>query len=74
MTTKASAGTAAHDAALKALRTQTTITPDEAALVLGQSGPSIRAAIARGDINSYRLNRNIRVPSAPLRRMLGIDE
>ncbi|WP_022887936.1 hypothetical protein [Agromyces italicus] len=65
---------ATADDAMQALLTQTTITPDQAARVVGQSGYTVRLAIERGDIASMRLGRNIRVLSAPLRRQLGLEE
>lgn len=41
---------------------------------LGLGRGATYAAARRGDIPTIRVSRLIRVPTAPLRRMLGIDE
>jgi excisionase family DNA binding protein len=52
---------------------QPTLTVDHAAAVLGIGRSSAYAAIARGDIPALRIGSRVVVPTAALRRMLGID-
>jgi excisionase family DNA binding protein len=58
----------------KALAEEPTLTVDEAAALLGMSRAGAYNAIRDGNIPNIKIGRLIRVPSAPLRRMLGIEE
>ena len=58
----------------KALAEEPTVTVDEAAALLGMSRAGAYNAIADGNIPNIKIGRLIRVPSAPLRRLLGIED
>jgi len=49
-----------------------TITPKELAQVLRVSEKHARALIERGEVDSFRSRKLIHVPTAPLRRKLGM--
>jgi excisionase family DNA binding protein len=51
-----------------------TLSVDEAAFCLSMSRNQAYKAVREGDIPSQRFGRSIRVLTAPLRRMLGLDE
>lgn len=57
----------------RALLEQPGITVTETAQVLDRGRNQIYADVAAGRIESIRLGRSILVPTAPLRRLLGID-
>lgn len=61
------------EAAIKALKTQPTISVAQARLVLGISDAVLRRAIAAEEIESMKLGRNIRVISEPIRKMLHLE-
>jgi excisionase family DNA binding protein len=61
-----------NDEAMKLLA-RPTITVDQAAQVLGVSRISAYAAIRRGEIASISIGKRLTVPTAPLRRQLGLD-
>lgn len=50
-----------------------TMRVDEVAIELGISRASAYEAVARGEIPSIRIGRRVLVPTAALRRMLGVD-
>lgn len=50
-----------------------TISIDEAAVVLGIARSSAFQAAHRGEIPTVRFGRRLRVPTAALRNMLGLD-
>jgi len=52
---------------------QPTLTVAEAGDVLGLSRSSAYDAVTRGDIPTIRIGRRLLVPTAALRRMLGLD-
>lgn len=56
------------------LRTRLTITVDEAAAALGLGRTATYDAVRRGEIESVRLGRKILVPTAPLLRLLGLED
>ena len=58
----------------QALVEEPTVTVDEAAALLGMSRAGAYNAIADGNIPNIKIGRLIRVPSAPLRKLLGIEE
>lgn len=58
----------------KALAEEPTLTVDEAAELLGMSRSGTYNAIRDGNIPNIKIGRLIRVPSAPLRKLLGIEE
>jgi hypothetical protein len=49
-----------------------TITVDELAIVLGVARASAYAAVRKGEIESISIGKRLVVPTAPLRRKLGI--
>jgi excisionase family DNA binding protein len=51
---------------------QPSCSPDELCRVLDLSRNSVYEALERGDFLSFRVGRRYRIPTAPLRRMLGI--
>lgn len=53
---------------------QLTVTIDVAGKVLGLGRNSAYAAAQSGQIPTLRIGRRILVPTAPLRRMLGLQE
>jgi excisionase family DNA binding protein len=55
-------------------RERPTITVEEAGRYLGISRPSEYAAARSGSLPVLRVNRRLLVPTAQLRRMLGIDD
>jgi len=57
----------------KALMEELTVRVDDAAALLGLSRHGAYAAIREGQIPSIRIGRAIRVPTAQLRAMLGIE-
>lgn len=50
-----------------------TMRVNEVAIELGISRASAYEAVARGEIPSIRIGRRVLVPTAALRRMLGVD-
>jgi excisionase family DNA binding protein len=60
--------------ALHKVRTQPTISVDEYSAVIGVDRQTAYAAAKRGDIPTVGVGRRVRVPSAPVRRLLGLDE
>lgn len=46
---------------------------EDAALILGIGRNAAYEAVKRGDIPSIRIGQRIVVPTAPLRKMLGLD-
>jgi excisionase family DNA binding protein len=58
----------------KALAEELTVTVDQCAALLGLSRNGAYNAIREGEIPSIRIGRSIRVPSAQLRKMLGLNE
>jgi excisionase family DNA binding protein len=58
----------------RALVEEPTVTVDEAAALLGMSRAGAYNAIREGNIPSFRVGRCIRVPSMPLRRLLGLED
>lgn len=58
----------------QALAEELTVTVDQAAALLGLSRNGAYNAIREGEIPHIRIGRAIRVPSAQLRKMLGLDE
>jgi excisionase family DNA binding protein len=63
----------AKKAPARALAEDPTITVEEAAALLGLSRGGAYNAVREGSIPSIRIGRCIRVPSAQLRKMLGLD-
>lgn len=53
---------------------QPTVTVEEAGRLLGLSRGSAYEAAKRGDLPTIRIGRRYLVPTAPLRRMLGLDQ
>lgn len=51
-----------------------TLSVDEAAFVLGVGRATAYSAVKRGDVPSIRVSGRILVPTAALRRMLGLDD
>jgi excisionase family DNA binding protein len=64
----------ANKAPARALAEELTITVEDAAELLGLSRNGAYNAVREGNIPSIRIGRCIRVPSALLRKMLGINE
>jgi excisionase family DNA binding protein len=62
----------AKKAPARALVEELTITVEDAAALLGMSRAGAYNAIREGQIPSIRIGRCIRVPSATMRKMLGI--
>lgn len=56
------------------LRTLDVIDVPTLALVLQQAEQVVRKGIADGEIHAIRIGRSIRIPTAPVRRMLGIED
>jgi excisionase family DNA binding protein len=50
-----------------------TVSVDEAAIVLGVSRGTAYDAVERGELPSIRVGRRIRVPTASLARLVGLD-
>ena len=50
-----------------------TLTVEEAGRYLGISRPTAYDAVRKGDIPSVRINRRVLVPTAALRKLLGLD-
>ena len=61
-------------AANRALVEDPTVSVDDTAELLGVSRNNAYGAVREGRIPSIRVGRSIRVPTAPLRRMLGLTE
>jgi excisionase family DNA binding protein len=61
------------DAAMRRAATEPTLSVYEVASLLGFGEMAVRRAIAEGKIPAIRLGRNVRVPSAHVLRMLGIE-
>jgi len=61
------------NAKIEALLAKPTITPDELAVVLRTSRNGAYDAVRRGDVESFRVGKKIKVPTAPLRRKLGME-
>ena len=57
----------------RALAEEPTVTVDAAAALLGMSRNGAYNAIREGNLPSIRIGRWIRVPSKPLRQMLGLE-
>ncbi|AZZ48006.1 hypothetical protein C5E02_01260 [Rathayibacter rathayi] len=53
---------------------QPTIRPSEWQRISGQGKGQVYAGIADGQIPSIRIGRSILLPTAPLRRLLGIEQ
>jgi excisionase family DNA binding protein len=64
----------AKRAPARALAEELTVTVEDAAALLGMSRGGAYNAIRAGEIPSLRIGRCIRVPSAALRKMLGLDD
>ena len=62
------------DEEAKATLSKVTCSLDQAAALLGLSRPSIVEAIGRGDIEARKFGRKWIIPTAPLRRMLRIED
>lgn len=63
-----------HDEVREALMRQTSVDLwPTAGLALNLGRGSTYAAAKRGDFKTFRIGARIMVPTAPLRRMLGID-
>jgi excisionase family DNA binding protein len=60
-------------AKVETLLARPTITPDELAVVLRISRNGAYDAVRRGEVDSFRVGKKIKVPTAPLRRKLGMD-
>jgi excisionase family DNA binding protein len=58
----------------RALAEEPTVTVDEAAVLLKMSRAGAYNAIRDGNIPNIKIGRLIRVPSAPLRKLLGIED
>ena len=58
---------------VKALMEDTTVSVDDAALLLGLSRASAYAGVKEGQIPSLRIGHRIRVPTAALRAMLRLE-
>ena len=58
----------------RALAEEPTVTVDAAAALLGMSRHGTYNAIREGNLPSIRIGRCIRVPSKPLRQMLGLED
>jgi hypothetical protein len=58
---------------LVALLSRPLISVAEMKAVIGLSQYSAYAAVKRGDIPTVRIGRLIKVPTAPLRKMLGLE-
>ena len=67
-------GDANKKAPVQALMEDPTVTVEEFAGLLGLSRNGAYNAVRDGKIPSIRIGRSIRVPCAPLRKMLGIEE
>lgn len=63
----------ATDEARFALRTQPTVSVDQYAALLGVDRSTAYDSVKTGIVPSIRVGRRIRVPSEPVRRMLGLD-
>jgi excisionase family DNA binding protein len=63
----------ATNAPARALMEKLTIRVDDAAALLGLSRNAAYSAVREAKIPSIRIGRAIRVPTAPLRRLLGIE-
>jgi excisionase family DNA binding protein len=60
------------DAELQRLLSGLTLTVEQAGRALGIGRNAAYAAVKRGDIPTLKIGGAIRVPAAPLRRMLGL--
>ena len=58
----------------KALAEEATISVDDAAALLGLSRGGAYNAIREKEIPSIRIGRCIRIPSMPLRKLLGLED
>ena len=65
--------TEADDTSLPTVEESPTVTAERAFSILGIGRTAGYEAVKRGDIPSIRLNGRILIPTAPLRRMLGIE-
>lgn len=61
----------AMQAAIERMEANPTISVEDVALILGISEASCRTAIANGEIKHIRIGRLVRVPTEPLKMMLG---
>lgn len=59
--------------AIQAMKTQPTVSVEQARLILGVSDAVVRRAIQTGEVESLRLGRNIRVLSEPLKRKVRME-
>jgi hypothetical protein len=62
------------DPAIRELLKKPTISVENAGRVLDMSRNSAYDAVHRGDIQSVRMGKRFIVPTAPLRRLLGIED
>jgi excisionase family DNA binding protein len=62
------------DTELKKLLSGLTLTVEQAGRALGIGRNAAYAAAKRGDIPTVRIGGAIRVPTAPIRRMLGLEQ
>ena len=60
-------------APIRALVEELTVTVEDAAALLGMSRGGAYNAVREGEIPSIRIGRCIRVPTASLRKMLGLE-
>jgi hypothetical protein len=58
---------------IERLLAKPTITVPEAGAILGVSRNPAYEAAGRGDFPTIKVGRSIKVPTAPLRRLLGLD-
>jgi excisionase family DNA binding protein len=56
------------------LRSRLTITVEEAAAALGIGRTAAYEAVRRGELETLRLGRRVLVPTAPLLRLLGLED
>jgi hypothetical protein len=57
----------------KAIKEELAVSISTASLALGTGDWAVRRGIEAGDIPSIRVGKRIMVPTAPLRRLLGIE-
>ena len=61
------------EAKIGELLKQPTVTPWELALVLRTSRNGAYDAIRRGEVEHFKVGKKIKIPTAPLRRKLGME-
>lgn len=64
----------AHQRALHALNTQALISVDQYAALIGVNRQTAYAHVRDGQVHTVNVGRRVRVASAPVRRLLGLDE